>query len=86
MPVREALRMLREEGLVAERPTRGLVVRELTRADVEELFDVREALESMSSRLASRRATEADLHGLKKLLDEAKAAPERNDVRESSPC
>lgn len=80
LPVREALRMLREEGLVAERSTRGLVVRELTRADVEELFDVREALEGMNCRLAARRATETDLLDLKQFLDEAKAATLRLDA------
>lgn len=80
LPVREALRMLREEGLVAERPTRGLVVRELTRTDVEELFDVREALEGMSCRLAAQRATDTDLQALKQLLDAAKDATRRQDV------
>ncbi|MCZ2403688.1 GntR family transcriptional regulator [Paenarthrobacter sp. Z7-10] len=80
LPVREALRMLREEGLVAERSTRGLVVRELTRADVEELFDVREALEAMSCRLAAQRATDTDLLALKRLLEEAKDATGRQDA------
>ncbi|MBG0738561.1 GntR family transcriptional regulator [Paeniglutamicibacter antarcticus] len=80
LPVREALRMLREEGLVTERPTRGLVVRELTRADVEELFDVREALEGMSCRLAAQRATDMDLSALKQILDQAKEATARKDV------
>jgi DNA-binding GntR family transcriptional regulator len=80
LPVREALRMLREEGLVAERPTRGLVVRELTRADVEELFDVREALEGMSCRLAARRVTEPELLALKGLLEQAADATRRQDV------
>ncbi len=80
LPIREALRMLREEGLVTERPTRGLVVRELTRADVEELFDVREALEGMSCRLAAQRATDTDLVALKHFLDQAKEATARKDV------
>jgi len=80
LPVREALRMLREEGLVAERSTRRLVVRELTRADVEELFDVRDAVEGISCRLAARRATETDLLALEQVLDEAKAATLRLDA------
>lgn len=75
--------MLRQEGLVTERPTRGLVVRELNRTEVEDLFDMREALEVTSCRLAAQRATEDDLRTLKSLLDQSREATARGDVEEA---
>lgn len=69
VPVREALRRLEFDGLVEIRPRRGATVRQLTIADVEELFDVREALEVLVARLAARHINE---HGIA-LLEEALA-------------
>lgn len=54
VPVREAIRMLQSEGLVEVLPRRrGVFVRSLDRRQVEELFDVREALEGLAARLAA---------------------------------
>ncbi len=54
-PVREALRRLAAEGLIAHAPNRGAVVRRLTAHDLGELFEIRLELEG----LAARRAAEA---------------------------
>ncbi|HEY1941738.1 MAG TPA: GntR family transcriptional regulator [Roseiarcus sp.] len=54
-PVREALRRLAAEGLIAHAPNRGAVVRRLTARDISELFEIRLELEG----LAARRAAEA---------------------------
>lgn len=72
IPIREALRRLEFDGLVEIRPRRGATVRQLTIADVEELFDVREALEVLVARLAARHISE---HGIA-LLDQALAQSE----------
>jgi DNA-binding GntR family transcriptional regulator len=50
VPVREALRMLESEGFLEVVPRRGVVVKTLTRRDVEELFDVRVSLEVLENR------------------------------------
>jgi DNA-binding GntR family transcriptional regulator len=52
-PLREALGRLESEGLVVIEPHRGAVVRKLSRRDVAELFEVREALEGEAARLAA---------------------------------
>lgn len=66
-PIRDALRRLEAEGLVAASPGRGMVVPVLTVADVDDLYAVREALEGMATRRAAERATPqflAQLNGL----------------------
>ncbi|MET3922822.1 GntR family transcriptional regulator [Arthrobacter sp. UYEF20] len=72
LPVREALRMLRQEGLVSDRAnSRGTVVSSLTPEQVADLFDVRLALEVLASELAAARATRPELTHLNSLLDTA---------------
>ncbi|MFP5311290.1 MAG: GntR family transcriptional regulator [Actinomycetes bacterium] len=73
LPVREALRMLRQEGLISDRGARGAEVSSLSPKDVEDLFDVRQSLEVLACRLAAQRATKDDLARLTALLDNAEA-------------
>ena len=44
-PVREALRQLAEQGLIEHLPRRGVRVAELSAADADELFGLRDVLE-----------------------------------------
>lgn len=81
VPVREAIRMLQSEGLVDVAPNRrGVFVRSLDRAQVEELFDVREALEALAARLAASRASSADAERLGELARHARRAWADGDV------
>lgn len=80
VPVREALRTLETEGFVQVVPRRGVIVRRLSRRDVEELFDVREALEVLATRRAAERATSDELAALRRILDEGDAAVAREDT------
>jgi DNA-binding GntR family transcriptional regulator len=54
-PLREALSRLIAEGLVRTGPGRTAVVTGLSRSDIVELFELREALETQAARLAARR-------------------------------
>jgi DNA-binding GntR family transcriptional regulator len=83
LPVREALRMLRQEGLIEDRLPKGTVVASLSDEDVRALFEVRHALEVLASRLAAERATESDLARLGDLLDRAEEALRRGALLES---
>jgi DNA-binding GntR family transcriptional regulator len=83
LPVREALRMLRQEGLISDRGARGAEVSSLSPKDVEDLFDVRQSLEVLACRLAARRATREDLAYLKGLLDNAEAFLAKGAVMEA---
>jgi DNA-binding GntR family transcriptional regulator len=51
-PVREAMRLLQREGLLAAIPRRGVVVTPLTAVDVREIYSVRHALEALAVELS----------------------------------
>lgn len=76
LPVREAIRALESEGFLETPSPRRVVVRQLSRVDVEELFDVREALEVLACGLAAERAGKAGLARLEATLREAARATE----------
>ena len=83
-PVREALKLLRAEGLVEEEPRRGTFVARLDAADVREIYQVRAAVEGQAAKiLASTRpaAVMEELRSFAAAIDRAIAA---GDVAEVS--
>lgn len=56
-PVKNALNLLEREGLVRLTHNKGYYVAELSKEEAEELFELREILETESARLAVRRFT-----------------------------
>lgn len=72
-PLREALRMLEEGGLLQRRPHASLRVTALQREQMIEMSVMREALEGMAARLAATRATEAELAELRGIVEEQAA-------------
>lgn len=79
-PVREALRILRSEGLVEIAPRRGASVAALSPEEAREVIELRAALEGLSARLAARRCTPEIAAGLQAILDAGSAAARRGDV------
>ena len=72
-PAREALSRLETEGLVEITPNRGAAVRQMSRRDVAELFEVREMLEGRAARLAAERIdVGANRSEMEEALDEAR--------------
>ncbi|MFF7214512.1 GntR family transcriptional regulator [Streptomyces sp. NPDC008238] len=75
-PVREALRELEVMRLIESSPNKGVRVRRLTAADLEEIYPVRAGLEQIAAELAAPRLRQ-DLSSLEAevaLLQEADAA------------
>jgi DNA-binding GntR family transcriptional regulator len=70
MPVRDALRRLEAEGLVAYHPRRGAFVADLGREDAGEIFWLRGLLEGEALRLSIPRLTPAALDEAAAVLDE----------------
>ncbi len=70
MPVREAVRLLEQEGFVSVRRNVGVEVLPLSWDDFEEIYLMRQALESLAGRLATPNLRDADLDRLRGLLDQ----------------
>ncbi|MCD8074584.1 MAG: GntR family transcriptional regulator [Lachnospiraceae bacterium] len=69
-PVREALRMLELEGLVTTIPRKGAVVAEITISDLEDVLEVRLALEELAVQIICKKLTKEQLEELKALAAE----------------
>jgi len=67
-PVREAVQMLAQEGLVEVLPKRGTLVARLSVRDVRESFEIREAIEGYAARLAAERRTDEQLAAMRDAL------------------
>lgn len=73
-PVREALQRLATEGLVELVPNRGAFVCAVEMPDIQELYEVREALEVMAVRLCIERATESDIQRIQDMIASTREA------------
>lgn len=82
-PVREAIRQLEADGLVAHLPRQGATIRSLDHAEVVELYEMRAVLEGTAARLAARAASDielAELIALNTNLSTAPAGPQAREV------
>jgi DNA-binding GntR family transcriptional regulator len=64
VPVREAIGQLQSEGLIVQKPRRGIFVREIERRDLVDLIEFRTTLECAASAAAARRINAAQLRDL----------------------
>ena len=69
IPLREAFRQLEAEGLIKIEDHRGAVVTALSPDEIEELFEIRAALESLTLRRAVPHSTGEDLARAEKALE-----------------
>ena len=63
-PVREAIRMLSDEGLVVMIPRRGAQVAQISRKDLHDVMEIRRSLEILAAELVCRRINEKQLLAL----------------------
>jgi DNA-binding GntR family transcriptional regulator len=73
-PIREAIRQLEVEGLVGRTRYVGVTVRQLAPAEIIELLDIREVLEGLVARLATRRMDAKNLALLRKTFKQMSGA------------
>lgn len=79
-PVREAIRKLELEGLVLMIPRRGAVVAEITVSDLEDVLEVRMALEELAVKHACHSVTAGQLEEIRRLAGEFKDTLSGDDV------
>lgn len=80
-PVRTALAWLERQGLAAPQGKRGLAVVRMTASDVDELYEVRIALEITALRRVAARPDNLDLGELRDRLEALEGASGSPDVR-----
>jgi len=78
--IRETLRQLESEGLVAMIPNKGPVVRALTSAEAQDLYAIRAVLEGLAARLFVDHAPDAQVARLDAALDLAARAYRGGDA------
>jgi DNA-binding GntR family transcriptional regulator len=78
--VREALRQLEAEGLIETVPDRGPVVRTVSAAESEDLYQVRALLEGLVGRLFATRATGEEIEDLREAVDDLRRSIKAKDT------
>ncbi|HEX4616015.1 MAG TPA: GntR family transcriptional regulator [Stellaceae bacterium] len=75
-PVREAMTLLEQEGFLRTEPRRGIFIIRKTRRQIVEMIQVWAALEGMTARLATKRASDREIAALRDIFgDFADANP-----------
>lgn len=79
-PVREAIRKLELEGFVIMIPRRGTYVADLSIKDVNEVFEIRTALDVLAAGLAAERITDEELETMERILVQIGECVEQNEL------
>ncbi|HEX2923611.1 MAG TPA: GntR family transcriptional regulator [Chloroflexota bacterium] len=79
-PIREALARLEMEGLVMRSPRKGAVVCPVELDEVDEIYQIRAALECLAARRACTRVTEDELEEMDTYLRQAQECLDGNDL------
>mgnify|MGYP001064029163 CR=1 FL=1 len=79
-PIREAIRKLELEGLVTMIPRRGAEVAQITEKSLQDVLEVRRALDALCVELACDRITSDEKEALKKACDDFERATQTGDA------
>lgn len=80
-PIREAIRMLEQEGLAVTIPRKGAEVAKMTEKDMEDVLQVREALDELAAAIACEEITKEELEELKHTMHEFEEYTKTGDVK-----
>lgn len=81
-PIREAMRKLELEGLIVMVPRKGAQVAEFTEKDIQDVLEIRAALEALAARLACQRMDERDFLKMQLAITEYSYAAKTKNVDE----
>ncbi|QCX33003.1 GntR family transcriptional regulator [Caloramator sp. E03] len=79
-PVREAIRQLELEGLVESIPNKGVIVKGITKKDMEDIYKIRIVLEGLAARWAIEQITDEKLKQMKELYELMEFYTQKNDI------
>ncbi len=80
-PIREAIRMLEQEGLAVTIPRKGAEVAKMTEKDMEDVLEIREALDELAAKIACNKITEEQLKRLNEIKEEFEDSTRTNEVK-----
>lgn len=80
-PVREALLLLEQEGLVISYPNRGFFVRVFSEEDVTHIFSMRTVLENFAGELIINNLTDEDFAAMERSIEEQRNAIKNGDLQ-----
>lgn len=80
-PVREAIRMLEQEGLAVTIPRKGAEVARMTEKDMEDVLQIRRTLDELAAKLACDKMTEEQLENLQKALQDFEISTKSGDIK-----
>ena len=80
-PIREAIRMLEQEGLAVTIPRKGAEVAKMTEKDIEDVLQIREALDELAATIACEQITKEELDELRHTMHEFEEHTKTADVK-----
>ena len=81
-PIREAIRMLEQEGLAVTIPRRGAEVAKMTEKDMKDVLQVREALDELAVSIACELITDEELEKLAEAVKNFEEAIDTKDIKQ----
>ena len=80
-PIREAIRMLEQEGLAITIPRKGAIVAGMTEKDMQDVLEIREALEELSVQVSCDKITDEDIAELQKNMKNFEHSLKSGDLK-----
>lgn len=85
-PIREALKLLQNEGLIKHETNKGTFVATLSQQDAFEIYTLRALLEGEAAQLALPHLTEKDMGDLEGYIEQFTEAMENHDIEKQVQC
>ena len=85
-PIREAIRMLEQEGLAITTPRKGAEVAKMTLKDMEDVLEIRDTLEELAVRLACEKMSDEQIANLRKEAERFVQLTKETDIKKLAEC
>lgn len=80
-PIREAIRMLEQEGLAVTIPRKGAEVAKMTEKDMEDVLQIRDALDELAASIACELISQEEMEELKRTMHEFEESTKTGDLK-----
>ncbi|PAF48030.1 GntR family transcriptional regulator [Helicobacter sp. 12S02634-8] len=79
-PIREAISLLLNEGMITNDQKRGLIITELDQNMIAQIYEMREVLEGAAAKLAAQHASDVEISILEKIVQHHAQAKTLEDI------